>query len=68
MSRKPRPAVPAPLPPVDGKGNSLQVGDWVRLVAIPPAVAATPPETQALFRRALGQTFRIESFGPYGHA
>jgi hypothetical protein len=56
------------LTPYDKLGRRLQVGDWVRLADIPPAVTSLPGQTRAVFRRALGQTFRIEAFDEYGHA
>jgi hypothetical protein len=53
---------------VDELGRPLHVGDWVRLVALPPKQGHWPPATRRVFRRALGLTFRIEGFGRYGHA
>ena len=50
---------------LDALGRPLRIGDWVRLIALP---APLPPPTRRVFRRALGWTFRVEGFGPYGHA
>jgi hypothetical protein len=45
------------------------VGDVVRLIEIPPAVLHdAPEETRVVFEQALGETFVIRGFGPYGHA
>lgn len=55
-------------PPIDAVGNKIEVGDWVRLVTIPLAVAKQPRETKSVFRRALGKTFKIEDFNKYGVA
>ena len=57
-----------PLPPLDDRGRDLAVGDWVRLVAVPPDLGAAPEETRAVFAAALGRTFRIEEFNGYGLA
>ena len=54
--------------PIDGRGRGLEVGDWVRLIAVPPGVARMPEETRAVFAAALGRTFRIEAFNEYGLA
>ena len=43
----------------------IRVGDWVRLVEIPPSIADMPHETQLVFKKAFGKTFRIESFNEY---
>ena len=56
------------LAPCDQSGRVMEVGDWVRLVAIPPGVKQGPRETRAIFRRALGQTFKVQAFDEYGHA
>ena len=53
-------------PPIDQQGRALEIGDWVRVVAVPPEVDGAPPKTQAAFARALGLTFRVESFNPFG--
>jgi hypothetical protein len=54
--------------PIDDRGRPITVGDWVRLVTIPPDVATAPEETQAVFAAALGRTFRVEAFNEYGLA
>lgn len=46
----------------------MRVGDWVRLVVVPPGVAKMPPETRSVFRFALGKTFKVEDFNEYGLA
>ena len=52
----------------DKKGRPIQTGDWVRLVEIPAQVTPSEPDTYRIFQLALGKTFRIESFGEFGHA
>jgi len=54
--------------PTDEQGRRIAVGDWVRLVSIPPDVATDPEETRAVFAAALGKTFRVEAFNEYGLA
>lgn len=54
--------------PYDKHENKISVGDWVRLVEIPPGIERMPEETQIVFERALGKTFKIEDFDEYGHA
>jgi len=56
------------LTPFDQLGREIQVGDWVRLVFIPPDIANMPAETRSVFRKALGKTFKIEEFNEYGLA
>ncbi len=46
----------------------ISAGDWVRLVETPPDILEMPEETQIVFEKALGKTFRIEKFNEYGHA
>lgn len=48
--------------------RKLSVGDRVRLIAVPPDFETMPEETQQVFRLSPGRVFRIEGFGPYGHA
>jgi hypothetical protein len=44
------------------------LGDVVRLAQVPPAVLAdAPAETLRIFQLALGHTFVVRGFGPYGH-
>jgi hypothetical protein len=52
----------------DRLSRPIRVGDWVRLVVIPPSIADMPHETQLVFKQAFGKTFRIESFNEYGLA
>jgi hypothetical protein len=49
----------------DRLSRSIRVGDWVRLVEIPASIADMPHETQLVFKKAIGKTFRIESFNEY---
>lgn len=44
------------------------MGDWVRLIDVPPDIEKMPEETQIVFEKALGKTFRIDNFNRYGHA
>ncbi len=56
------------LKPYDKRGHPIAIGDWVRLVEMPPNVPQTMmEETISIFQRAIGLTFRIEGFGRYGH-
>lgn len=44
------------------------IGDVVRITRVPPAVLHdAPAKTRALFERAVGSTFVVRGFGPYGH-
>lgn len=52
--------------PIDARGKKIEIGDWVRVVKIPPDVAGLSRDTRSIFRRALGKTFKIESFNRYG--
>jgi hypothetical protein len=54
--------------PYDKIGKKISVGDWIRLSEIPPEISQMPEETQVVFEKALGKTFRIEDFNEYGHA
>lgn len=54
------------LQPIDGRGRTIETGDWVRLVKIPPALVTMPRETRAIFRKALGFTFKVEGFNSVG--
>jgi len=54
--------------PYDKINKEISVGDWVRLVEIPPGISKMPEETQIVFDNALGKTFKIENFDEYGHA
>ena len=47
---------------------SFKVGDRVRITRVPPSVEREmPSETVELFRRCIGQVFRVDGFGEYGH-
>jgi len=54
--------------PYDKNGNKVNIGDWVRLVEIPTGIDTMPEETQIVFNKALGKTFKIENFDEYGLA
>lgn len=56
------------LQPLDRQGRTIEIGDWVRLIRIPPALAAMPRATKVVFRKALGKTFKVEGFNPVGMA
>ena len=57
-----------PFEPIDKLGRPIEVGDWVRLVEIPPGIAQMPIETIEVFRLALGKTFKIYEFDEWGCA
>jgi hypothetical protein len=50
------------------KPRNIEVGDTVRVIAIPPdlhdSAAIGTPE---VFAAAVGKTFRVEGIGEYGH-
>jgi hypothetical protein len=47
---------------------TFKIGDRVRVVRVPRSVEQEmPSETVELFRRCVGQTFRIDGFDEYGH-
>jgi len=54
------------FPRVDADGNPLAVGDTVLVLAAPANLAKSPPETQAVFSRAVGQVIPIQDFNEYG--
>ena len=45
----------------------LKIGDKVRVIQAPPAVAQMPRETRELFRKCVGQMLKIDVFDDYGH-
>lgn len=51
---------------VDLHGKDLQVGDWVRVLAVPISVRNMPIEAKEAFSNAVGNTFQIEAFGETG--
>ncbi len=53
---------------IDKLGRTIRIGDWVRLAMIPPSITNMPLETRLVFKKALGKTFRIESFNAYNLA
>lgn len=55
------------LKPHDRKGRPLHKGDWIRIIELPGDISSTAKETIKIFRKALGNTFKIESFDKYGH-
>ena len=56
-----------PLDPIDRKGNTIRVGDFVRLTQI-PNLKGMPPETRIIFRRSLRRRFRVDGFERNGLA
>jgi hypothetical protein len=52
----------------DRLSRSIHIGDWVRLVEIPPSIIDMPQETQLVFKQAFRKTFRIDSFNRYNLA
>ena len=44
----------------------IRAGDWVRFNALPPDVAALPPESQAVFAYCLGRTYRVTEIDGQG--
>jgi len=55
------------LEPVSSCGKRLSVGDYVRLVRIPP-LKQMPPETKIVFRRFLGRLLQVADFEQNGLA
>ena len=48
--------------------HKFEVGDLVRITKLPPDLHdAADIGTPGVFASALGQTFRVEGFGEYGH-
>ena len=56
------------MKPTDKFGHELGIGDRVRLIQLPDNISAFPRPTQRLFRKALGKTLKIKTFGKCGHA
>ncbi len=56
------------LKPYDQSGLRIEKGNWIRLVEIPPDINKMPKKPKDIFKKALGKTFKIESFDKYGHA
>ena len=44
----------------------VQVGDWVRLKALPSGVEKLPRVSQEVFRYCLGRTYRVEEIDTQG--
>jgi hypothetical protein len=40
-------------------GSTFRAGDRVRVTGVPPSISALPAESQAVFRAAVGRTFRV---------
>lgn len=57
-----------PFEPIDKLGRPIEVGDWVRLVEIPPNVRHMPADTIDVFRLSIGKTFKIYEFDEWGYA
>jgi hypothetical protein len=51
---------------VDASGKSLQIGDWVRVIAVPLSIQNMPIETKTVFSKAVGKTFQIEDIHESG--
>lgn len=54
------------LDPIDINGKSLQVGDWVKVIAVPLSIQNMPDDSKEAFSRAVGETLQIESFNEIG--
>jgi len=54
------------LLPLDVLGRRLRLGDWARLIRLPPDLGKSPAHVRRVFRRALGLTFRVEGFDRHG--
>jgi len=52
--------------PIDVDGNDLQIGDWVRVLAVPLSISGMPDESIDAFCRAVCNTFQIEAFDDTG--
>ena len=52
--------------PIDIKGKDLQLGDWVRVIAVPLSIQDMPNDTKIAFSKAVGETLQIESFDETG--
>jgi hypothetical protein len=55
------------LKPIDKKGREIHQGDWVRVVDLPESLSNAPSETKTVLKKSKNKTFRVESFGKYGH-
>ena len=44
-----------------------EVGDLVKLLGFPPWAARLPAESQEVFRRCVGKTFRVRDIDEHGH-
>lgn len=53
-------------PPIDIRGNDLQLGDWVRVMIVPLSIRNMPENSKRAFLRAIGQTFQIAAFNEGG--
>jgi hypothetical protein len=47
--------------------HPIPIGAKVQVERLPPDLDTFPEETQAAFRAALGKTFVLRGYGPYGH-
>ena len=54
------------IDPIDINGKSLQVGDWVRVIAVPLSIQNMPDDSKEAFARAVGETLQIVSFNEIG--
>ena len=47
-------------------GQRSELGDWVRVIAVPLSVFRMPSDSKDAFSRAVGHTFQIEGFDETG--
>jgi hypothetical protein len=47
--------------------HPIPIAATVQVERLPPDLDTFPEETQAAFRAALGKTFVVRGYGPYGH-
>jgi hypothetical protein len=52
--------------PIDANGNDLNLGDWVRVIAVPLSIQNMPQDSKEAFNRAVGETLQIEGFNEAG--
>lgn len=55
------------LKPHDKKARQIHKGDWIRIIELPDDMSSMTKESIKIFKKALGNTFKIESFDKYGH-
>jgi hypothetical protein len=52
--------------PIDAEGCDLEIGDWIRVIAVPLSIRGMPKESLQAFSMAVGHTFQIEAFDEAG--